>query len=86
MIHIQAENEFGITGGSDQYLIDLSYKVFPQFTEKVGTIVVLISVNMEGSQTYNFAVSSDVTSIKIKNAENFPYLAVSLDGIFIDKT
>jgi hypothetical protein len=86
LIHIQAENEFGITGGSDQYLIDLSYKVFPQFTEKVGTMVVLVSENMEESQTYNFSVSSDVTSIKIKNAENFPYLAVSMNGIFIDKT
>ena len=69
MIFIQAENEFGIAGGSNQYLIDLSYKVFPQFTEKVGTMVVLISENMEESQTYNFSVSSDVTSIKIKNAE-----------------
>ena len=49
LIHIQAENEFGITGGSNQYLIDLSYKVFPQFTEKVGTMVVLISENMTGS-------------------------------------
>ena len=86
MIHVQAENELGTTGGSDQYLIDLSYKVFPRFIEKVRTIVVLISENMTGSQTYNFAVSSDVTSIEIKNAENFPYLTVSMNGLVIDKT
>ncbi len=86
MIHIQAENEFGITGGSNEYLIDLSYKVYPQFTEKVGTMVVLISENMTGTQTYNFAVNSDVTSIKIKNAKKFPFLAVSMNGIIIDKT
>jgi hypothetical protein len=29
LIHAQAENEFGITGGSDQYLIDISYNVIP---------------------------------------------------------
>jgi hypothetical protein len=28
-IYIQAENQFGKTGGADQYLIDLSYKVIP---------------------------------------------------------
>jgi hypothetical protein len=67
-------------------LIDLSYKVFPQFVEKVGAMVVLISENTEGSQTYNFAVSSDVTSIRIKNAEKFPYLTVNMNGIVIDKT
>jgi hypothetical protein len=86
LIYIQAENEFGITGGSNKYLIDLSYKVFPQFTEFVGTMVVLISESMTGTQTYNFAVNSDVTSIKIKNAKNFPYLTVSMNGIVIDKT
>ncbi len=67
-------------------MIDLSYKVFPQLTEKVGTMVVLISENMTGTQIYHFAVSSDVTSIKIKNAENFPYLTVSMNGLVIDKT
>ncbi len=41
---------------------------------------------MTGTQKYNFAVNSDVTSIKIKNAENFPYLTVSMSGIVIDKT
>ena len=86
MIHIQAENEFGIAGGSNQYLIDLSYKVYPQFTEKVGTMVVLISENMTGTQTYNFAVNRDVTSIKIKNAEKFPYSTVNMNGLVIDKT
>ena len=67
-------------------MIDISYKIIPQFTEKVGTMVVLISENMTGTQTYNFAVTSDVTSIKIKNAENFPYLTVSMNGIVIDRT
>ena len=37
---MQAENEFGKTGGSDQYLIDLSYKVIPRLTQNIGTIVV----------------------------------------------
>ena len=41
---------------------------------------------MTGTQTYNFAVSSDVTSIKIKKAEKFPYLTVNVNGIVIDKT
>ncbi len=49
-------------------------------------MVVLISENMTGTQTYNFAVSSDVTSIKIKNAEKFPHLTVSMNGIVIDRT
>jgi hypothetical protein len=49
-------------------------------------MVVLISENMTGTQIYNFAVSSDVTSIKIKNAENFPYLTASMNGLVIDRT
>ncbi len=48
LIYFQAENEFGITGGSDQYLIDLSYKVIPQIFLDFGTVVVLISENMTG--------------------------------------
>ena len=67
-------------------MIDISYKIIPQFTEKIGTIVVLISENMTGTQTYNFAVSSDVTSIKIKNPEKFPYLTVIMSGVVIDRT
>ncbi len=40
---------------------------------------------MTGFQTSNFAVSNDVTSIKIKNVEKFPYLTVSMNGIIIDR-
>ena len=49
-------------------------------------MVVLISENMTGYQTYNFAVSRDVTSIKIKNAEKFPYLTVNINVIVIDRS
>jgi hypothetical protein len=49
-------------------------------------MVVLISENMTGTQTYNFAVSSDVTSIRIINAEKFPHLTVNMNGIVIDRT
>ena len=34
---------FGITGGTDQYLIDLSYKVIPQFISDFSKMVVLLS-------------------------------------------
>ena len=36
---------FGITGGTDQYLIDISYKVIPEFKKYIGTMVVLIDEN-----------------------------------------
>ncbi len=49
-------------------------------------MIVLLSENMTGSQTYNLAVSSDVISIKIKNAEKFLYLTISMTGIVIDRT
>ena len=39
---------------------------------------------MIGYQTYTFKVSSDVTSIKIKNSEKFPYMTVNMNAIIID--
>jgi len=48
LIYVQAENIFGIIGGSDQYLIDLSYKVIPQFEPDFSAMVVLISDEMKG--------------------------------------
>jgi hypothetical protein len=48
LIYVQAENEFGINGGSDAYLIDLSYKIIPQFISDLGTIIVLINENTSG--------------------------------------
>jgi hypothetical protein len=48
LIHALAENEYGITGGSDQYLIDLSYNIIPEIFFDFGTIVVLVSENMIG--------------------------------------
>ena len=77
---------YGVSGGANQYLIEISYKVIPQLTSDIGTIVVLISENMIGLQTYTFRVSSDVTSIKIKNAEKFPYITVNMNGLVIDKS
>ena len=49
-------------------------------------MVVLISENLKGLQTYTFRVSSDVTSVKIKDEENFPYMTVSMNAIIIDKS
>ena len=49
-------------------------------------MVVLISENIKNKQTYIFSVSSDVISIKIKNAEKFPYMTVSMNAIVIDKS
>ena len=43
LIYIQAENEFGIAGGADKFLIDISYKVIPQFKSDIGTIFVSLS-------------------------------------------
>jgi hypothetical protein len=48
LVYAQAENKFGITGGSDQYLIDVSYQIYPLINLDFGTIVVLISENMTG--------------------------------------
>ena len=48
LIYVKAENIFGITGGSDHYLIDLSYKVIPQFIYDIETIIVLISEQIIG--------------------------------------
>ena len=67
-------------------MIDLSYKVFPQFKSDFSKMVVLVSENLKGLQTYTFEVSSDVTSVKIKNAEKFPYMTVSINAIIIDKS
>ena len=65
-------------------MIDLSYKVIPHFTSNFGTIIVLISEKMIGSLIYNFKISSDVTSIMIKDAEKFPYLMVNLNALVFD--
>ena len=48
MIYVQAENNFGITGGFEKYLIDLSYKVIPSFKSEIETIVVSRSKQMNG--------------------------------------
>ena len=48
-------------------------------------MVVLLSEKLISLQTYTFRVSSDVTSITIKNAEKFPYITVSMNAIVIDK-
>ena len=66
-------------------MIDLSYKVIPQLISDFSKMVVLLSEKMISFQTYTFKLSSDVTSIKIKNAEKFPYLTVSMNAIVIDK-
>ncbi len=66
-------------------MIDLSYKVIPQFESDFSKMVVLISDMIISNQAYTFRVSSDVTSIKIKNAEKFPYITVSMNAIVIDK-
>ena len=42
LIFVQAENEFGITGGADQYLIDVNHKVIPQIKFDFSLIVVLL--------------------------------------------
>ena len=86
LIYVKAENIFGITGGSDHYLIDLSYKVIPQFIPDFSKIVVLLSETSIIRQIYTFKLSSDVTLITIKNAVNFPYMAVSMNAIIIDKS
>ena len=41
---------------------------------------------MKNKQTFTFNVSTDVISIKIKNAEKFPYMTVSKNSIVIDKS
>jgi hypothetical protein len=49
-------------------------------------MVVLLSDQKVNQQFYTFRVSSDVTSIKIKNAEKFPFITVSTNAIIIDKS
>ena len=66
-------------------MIDISYKVIPQFKPDFSKLVVLLSDKTEGKQTYTFKVSSDVTSIKIKNLEEFPYITIVANAITIDK-
>ena len=84
MIYIQAFNQFGITGGSNSYLIDLSYKIIPHLSTDLGKIVVLISEKTVGSLIFKLNLSSDVTSIIIKNEMKFPYLKVSLNSLVFD--
>jgi len=74
-----------MTGGSDQYLIDLSYKIIPQFEPDFNKMVVLLSEKSTSQQTYTFKASSDVTSIKMKNADKFPYMTLTMNAIVIDK-
>ena len=67
-------------------MIEISYEVVPQFKADFSKIVVLLSGKMKSIQTYTFKVSSDVTSIKIKNPEKFPFLTVSMNAIVIDQS
>ena len=46
LIYVQAENNFGITGGFEKYLIDLNYKVIPSFKSDIETFFVSISKQM----------------------------------------
>ncbi len=41
---------------------------------------------MIGQKIKNLRVSSDVTSLAIKNPENYPYLTVSLNALVFDLT
>jgi hypothetical protein len=41
---------------------------------------------MIGYKIYNLSVSNDVTSIAIKNPENYPYLTVSYNALVFDLT
>ena len=66
-------------------MIDLSYKVILQFEIYFSKILVVLSEKTVNYQTSNFKISSDVSSIKIKNAEKFPYMTVSMNAIVIDK-
>ena len=49
-------------------------------------MVVLLQKFEISKQVFTFKLSSDVTSIAIKNAENFPYMIVSMNAIIIDKS
>ena len=54
---------FGITGGDDQYLIELSYQGIFQFKPDFTKVVVLLSEKMTSYETFTFKIRSDVTSI-----------------------
>ena len=65
-IFIQAKNQFGITGGDDQYLIDLSYKVYPQFASKIEKMELWKTEKLSiGNKVFPIKVRNDVVFIKI---------------------
>ena len=60
-------------------MIDLSYKVYPQFASDVEKMVVMRSENIiTSSKVFPIRVRSDVISIKVIEQENYPYLTVGL--------
>ena len=67
-------------------MIDLSYKVTLHFESDFSKMVVLLTDDVKGLQTYTFKVSSDVISVKIKDWEKFPYMKISKNAIVIDKS
>jgi hypothetical protein len=74
-------------GGSDQYLIDLSYRVYPQFTSKVEKMELWKKEKpLIGNKVFPIKVSNDVVFIRIIDEFNYPYITISLTNITFDMT
>ncbi len=59
-------NQFGIIGGGDKYLIELSYKVYPQFASKIEKMEIWKTENLLiGHKVFPIKVTNDVLFIKI---------------------
>ena len=87
MIYIDAVNEFGTKGGSESYLIDLTFSVIPIFLKNLTDLSIPITRYQKDKIIFNLPkVSVDVTAIKIKKSINFPYLTVNLTSLIIDPT
>ena len=60
-------------------MIDLSYRVYPQFASKVEKIELSITEKLLiGNKVFPIKVRNDVVFIRIIDEYNYPYITISL--------
>ena len=68
-------------------MIDLSYRVYPQFAFKVEKMELWKTEKpLKGNKVFPIKVSNDVVFIRIIDEYNYPYITIGLTYITFDMT
>ncbi len=68
-------------------MIDLTYKVYPQFASKVEKMELWKTEKLLiGDKVFPLKLKNDVVSIRIIDEYNYPYITIGLTNITFDMT